>query len=326
MQSHLAPISSPTGRPAGRLTGVDRPRWRENLPFWSVHAVAIAGAIAVGWSWAALVWLVATYAVRMFAITAGYHRYFSHRTFKTSRVFQFVLALLAMSSAQQGVLWWAAHHRNHHKYSDEPEDIHSPRQRGFWWSHMFWIFSTRHKHVDYGRIKDFARYPELRWLDRHDLLIAVAWGFVLYAIGGATALFWGHFISLVASWHVTFCINSLAHVWGSRRYATGDDSRNNPLLAVLTFGEGWHNNHHHYQRSARQGFYWWELDITYLVLKLLERARIVWDVEGVPRHVRDASAAPARARVEAIDAGRARVASLAPQAVPLAAVPVPPAA
>jgi stearoyl-CoA desaturase (delta-9 desaturase) len=291
MQSTMAPQ---------RLIGVDRPRWRENLPFWSVHAVAIAGAIAVGWSWAAFVWLVATYAVRMFAITAGYHRYFSHRTFKTSRVFQFVLALLAMSSAQQGVLWWAAHHRNHHKFSDEPEDIHSPRQRGFWWSHMFWIFSTRHKHVDHARIKDFARYPELRWLDRHDLLIAVAWGFVLYAIGGATALFWGHFISLVVSWHVTFCINSLAHVWGTRRYATGDDSRNNPVLAVLTFGEGWHNNHHHYQRSARQGFYWWELDVTYLVLKLLERLRIVWDVEGVPRHIRDATAAPARARVEAL--------------------------
>jgi stearoyl-CoA desaturase (delta-9 desaturase) len=274
--------------------------WRDSWPFWSVHAVALVGAIAVGWSWQALAWLGGTYLVRMFAITAGYHRYFAHRTFKTGRVFQFVLALLAMSSAQQGVLWWAAHHRNHHKYSDLPEDVHSPRQRGFWWSHMFWLMAPRHRATQLDRIKDFARYPELRWLDRHDLLVATAWGFVIYFLGGPTALFWGHFVSIVVAWHITFLINSLAHVWGSRRYTTTDDSRNNALLAVLTLGEGWHNNHHHYQRSARQGFFWWEIDITYYVLKLLEKLRIVWDVEGVPRHVRDNSVAPERARVEAL--------------------------
>ncbi len=232
---------------------IDRPRWRENLPFWGVHVAAIVGAISVGWSWAAAAWLVGGYAVRMFAITAGYHRYFAHRTYKTSRWFQFVLALLGLAAAQQGPLWWAAHHRRHHKYSDEPEDVHSPRQRGFWWSHVGWIVSSRHKATDYG----------------------------------ATALFWGHFVALVACWHVTFCINSLAHVWGTRRYATGDDSRNNGLLAVLTFGEGWHNNHHHYQRSARQGFYWWELDVSYYALRALELVGIVRDVESVPRHVRD---------------------------------------
>jgi stearoyl-CoA desaturase (delta-9 desaturase) len=228
----------------------------------------------------------------MFAVTAGYHRYFAHRTFKTSRAFQFVLALLAMSSAQQGVLWWAAHHRNHHKYSDEPRDVHSPVQYGFWYSHMGWIGQNKATHVD--RIKDFAKYPELRFLDRFDLSVAVAWGAVLYLIGGTTALFWGHFVSLVLAWHITFFINSLAHVWGSKRYATGDESRNNGLLAVLTFGEGWHNNHHHYQRSARQGFYWWEVDISYYVLKVLEVLHLVWDVEGVPRHVRDDKIAPAR--------------------------------
>jgi stearoyl-CoA desaturase (Delta-9 desaturase) len=266
---------------------IDTPRWRENLPFWGVHVAAAVGAICVGWSWAAAAWLVGGYAVRMFAITAGYHRYFAHRTYKTSRWFQFALALLGLAAAQQGPLWWAAHHRRHHKYSDELEDVHSPRQRGFWWSHVGWIVSSRHKATDYERIKDFARYPELRWLNRHDMLFAVGYGFVLYLIGGATALFWGHFVALVACWHVTFCINSLAHVWGSRRYATGDDSRNNALLAVLTFGEGWHNNHHHYQRSARQGFYWWELDVSYYGLRVLEVVGIVRDVEGVPRHVRD---------------------------------------
>jgi len=276
---------------------IDRPRWRENYPFWTVHVLAAVGAFVVGWSWAAFAWLAGSYAVRMFAITAGYHRYFAHRTFKTSRVFQFILALLAMSSAQQGILWWAAHHRNHHKSSDQPEDVHSPVQRGFYWSHIGWILSSRHKATDLERIKDFAKYPELRWLNRHDLFIAIAWGAVLFFIGGATALFWGHFVSLVIAWHVTFCINSLAHVWGRRRYATSDDSRNNALLAVFAFGEGWHNNHHHYQRSARQGFFWWELDITYYVLKVLEKLRIVSDVQGVPVHVRDERVAPARARV-----------------------------
>jgi stearoyl-CoA desaturase (delta-9 desaturase) len=275
----------------------DRPGWRDNLPFWGVHVAAVAGAVSVGWSWAAFAWLLGSYGVRMFAITGGYHRYFAHRTFRTSRAFQFVLALLAMSSAQQGVLWWAAHHRHHHKESDQPDDTHSPVQRGFWWAHVLWILAPRNRPTRFERIRDFATYPELRWLDRHDLLIAVAWGVVIYAVGGATGLFWGHFLSIVFTWHATFCINSLAHVWGSRRYATSDDSRNNPLLALVTLGEGWHNNHHHYQRSARQGFYWWEIDITYYVLKVLERLHVVWGVEGVPRHVRDGERAPGRVRI-----------------------------
>jgi stearoyl-CoA desaturase (delta-9 desaturase) len=266
---------------------IDRPRWIENIPFWLVHGVAVAGAIMVGWGWAAFAWLAGGYAVRMFAITAGYHRYFAHRAFKTSRVFQFILAVVAMSSAQRGPLWWATHHRHHHKFSDQPEDVHSPRQRGFWYSHAGWLLGSRHSATDFERVKDFAKYPELRWLNNNDLLIAVAWGFVLAGIGGTTALVWGHFVPLVLTWHVTFTINSLAHVWGSRRYATSDDSRNNAVLALLTFGEGWHNNHHHYQRSARQGFYWWEIDLSYYVLKVLEVLRIVRGVEGVPRHVRE---------------------------------------
>jgi stearoyl-CoA desaturase (delta-9 desaturase) len=201
-----------------------------------------------------------------------------------------------MSSAQQGVLWWAAHHRHHHKHSDGPEDVHAPK-RGFWWSHMFWMTARSNRVLHTDRIKDFARYPELRFLDRIDLLFAIAVGVALYFIGGSTALVWGHFVSIVVAWHITFCINSLAHVWGSRRYTTGDDSRNNPLLAVLTLGEGWHNNHHHYQRTARQGFFWWEIDVTYYVLKVLEKLRIVWDVQGVPDHIRDDVPVPARERL-----------------------------
>lgn len=280
---------------------MDRRRWQEDLPFWAVHVVAIAGAIWVGWSWSALAWLAGGYAVRMFAITAGYHRYFSHRTYKTSRVFQFVLALLGTSCAQQGPLWWAAHHRRHHKASDTPEDVHSPRQRGFYHAHIGWIFEHRQP-PDLDKIRDLAKYPELRWLDRHDTLMLVAFGALSLLLGGTTGLAWGFFMAIVVSWHVTFCINSLAHVLGRRRYATSDDSRNNALLALLAFGEGWHNNHHHYQRSARQGFQWWEIDASYYVLKLLEALRIVWDVEGVPDHVRDEIAAPARVRVAAAKA------------------------
>jgi stearoyl-CoA desaturase (Delta-9 desaturase) len=191
-------------------TGVhaDRPRWRENLPFWGVHVAALVGAIYAGWSWTAFWWLTGTYAVRMFAITAGYHRYFSHRTYKTSRAFQLLLALLGMTTAQQGPLWWAAHHRRHHKYSDMPEDIHSPIQRGFIWSHMQWILSSRHKATDYDRIKDFAKYPELRFLNRHDLVCVVGTAVVTFLIGGSVALFWGFFVSVVLAWHITFCINS----------------------------------------------------------------------------------------------------------------------
>jgi stearoyl-CoA desaturase (delta-9 desaturase) len=288
--------------PARTDAEIDRPRWFQNLPFWGVHVAAVAGAISVGWSWSAFWWLLGGYTIRMFAITAGYHRYFSHRTFKTSRWFQFVLAFLGLTSAQQGPLWWAAHHRNHHKYSDEPEDIHSPRQRGFVWSHMQWFLSSRHKKTDYDRIKDFAKYPELRVMNNHDMLFVVSLGFVMYFAFGSVALFWGFFLPIVLAWHITFCINSLAHVWGTRRYETRDDSRNNPALALLAFGEGWHNNHHHYQRSARQGFFWWEVDISYYVLKLLEVARIVWDVEGVPRHVRDQFEAPERERLAASSA------------------------
>ncbi len=285
------------GEPAAIIPDADALRWRENLPFWIVHAVALGAAIWVGFSLEALAWLLGSYAVRIFGITGGYHRYFSHRSYKTSRAFQFVLALLGASSVQKGPLWWAAHHRWHHKHSDDEHDIHSPMQRGFWWSHMFWILAKKYRATETHRVKDLAQYPELRWLDRNDLLVAVLFGVGFYLVGGSVGLVWGFLVSTVMCWHCTFFINSLAHVWGNRRYKTTDDSRNNFFLAILTFGEGWHNNHHHYQRSARQGFYWWEIDISYYVLLILQQLRIVWDVQGVPRHVRDQTAAPGRERV-----------------------------
>jgi stearoyl-CoA desaturase (Delta-9 desaturase) len=219
----------------------------------------------------------------MAGTTIGYHRYASHRAFRTSRFFQFVLAFWAETSAQKGMLWWAAHHRNHHRYSDQPEDVHSP-QRGFWWSHVGWILCKKYSVT--GEIKDLSRYPELRFLDRFHLLPPVLLGTALFFLGGWPALVWGFFVSTMFLWHGTFVVNSLNHVWGTRRYATTDTSRNNALLALITMGEGWHNNHHHYQSSANQGFFWWEVDGSYYLIRLFEMLGVVWDVRVPPERVR----------------------------------------
>ena len=256
------------------------------LPFWGVHVLAIVGLAVLGLSWAGAALCLALYLPRMFLVTGVYHRYFSHRSYKTSRWFQFLLALGAVSTAQKGVLWWAAHHRVHHKLSDEPGDLHSVKQSGFWWAHMGWILARDLEGTDASRIKDFSKYPELVWLDRWWFVPPVAAGVLTFAIGGFFALVWGFAVCQVLCWHGTFTINSLSHLWGGRRYDTTDDSRNNPVLAAITLGEGWHNNHHHYQVSARQGFYWWEYDVTYYVLRALSAVGLVWDLHGVPDHIR----------------------------------------
>ncbi len=264
-----------------------RIRWMQNIPFWGVHAMAVAGIVYSGWSWAGFGLAVALYYGRMFFVTAGYHRYFAHRTFKTSRAFQFILALGGATATQKGALWWAAHHRRHHKYSDRPEDVHSVKQRGFWWGHQTWILVNRHAETEWHRIKDLSIYPELRFLNRFPYLIDVAFPVALYFIGGWHALLWGFFVSTTMLWHGTFTINSLAHLWGRKRYVTGDESRNNGILALITMGEGWHNNHHYYQRSTSQGFYWWEIDITYYLLRGLALVGVVRDIHRVPEHVRE---------------------------------------
>lgn len=254
-------------------------------PFWGVHIAAVAGVAMLGWSWSGFALAAGLYAIRMFLVTGVYHRYFSHRTYKTSRWFQFVLALASETTMQKGVLWWAAHHRRHHKYSDLEGDVHSPVLDGFMWSHLGWIMATETEDTDYGAIKDFSRYPELRWLNAWHWVPGVALAVALFLAGGAHALVWGFFVSTVALWHGTFTINSLSHVFGRRRYATTDDSRNNFVLALITLGEGWHNNHHYYQSSTRQGFKWWEIDITYYTLRALAAVGLVWDLREPPRHI-----------------------------------------
>lgn len=273
--------------------------WIVSLPFYAVHVIAVVGVALVGFSWKGVALALALYYIRMFGVTGGYHRYFSHRTYRTGRAFQLFLAVLAQSSVQKGALWWAAHHRDHHKYSDTPKDPHSYRSYGFWYSHVGWILSSETEETDYSRISDMARYPELRWLNKWHVVPGIALAVGLYLVGSWEALVWGFFVSTTLLWHGTFTINSLSHIWGKRRYTTTDDSKNNPVLAIVTMGEGWHNNHHYYPRSVRQGFHWWQVDMTYYILRALAAVGIVWDLHLPSQKVIDGEGAimarPARA-------------------------------
>jgi len=274
-----------------RARAVRREPWattylnRGTLPFWGFHAAAIAGVILLGFSWSGVVLAVAFYFARMFFVTAGYHRYFSHRSFRTSRVFQAVLALGAQTALQRGVLWWAAKHRRHHRFSDLEDDVHSPRVDGFWWSHVGWSTSASSCGTDRAAVHDLARYPELRLIDRLGHWPAVLLAVILLVAGGWHTVVWGFLVSTVLLWHGTFTINSLAHLVGRRRYSTRDTSRNNWVLALITLGEGWHNNHHHHMSSCNQGFRWYEVDVCYYLLRGLAAVGVIWDVRRAPAHV-----------------------------------------
>ena len=259
------------------------------IGFGSITFVLVhIAALSVFWtpfSWNLVLLCLGLYWLRMFAITAGYHRYFAHRSFKTSRSFQFILAFLGASSMQKGPLWWAGHHRHHHRFSDQTEDLHSPHRDGFWWAHVGWILSSRYDETPEALIKDFVGVPELRWLNRWHLVPGILLAASLLIFGGWPAFVWGFLVSTVLTWHATFAINSLTHVFGRVRYRTTDTSKNSVILALLTLGEGWHNNHHYYQTSTRQGFFWWEIDISYSILKLLSIPRIVWGLREPPERV-----------------------------------------
>jgi stearoyl-CoA desaturase (Delta-9 desaturase) len=272
------------------------------IPFIILHLGCFA-VIWVGWSWFAVGAAVFLYFIRMFAVTGIYHRYFSHKTYSTSRFGQFILALWGATTVQRGALWWAYHHRHHHQHSDEEEDAHSPHVHGFWWSHIGWITSRRNFPTDYSKVKDLAKYPELVWLNRFDVVVPVLFAVALFGLGsllaatapalgttGPQMLVWGFFISTTALFHGTSCINSLAHLMGRRRFNTTDDSRNSFILALVTLGEGWHNNHHRYQSATRNGFYWWEIDPTYYGLKFLAWTGFIWGLKPVPKSIYDEAA------------------------------------
>jgi stearoyl-CoA desaturase (delta-9 desaturase) len=289
--------SDAAARGDDRARGVD---WLRAVPFIGLHLGCLA-AMWTGWSATAIGVAVALYALRMFAVTAFYHRYFSHKAFRTSRATQFIFALLAASAVQRGPLWWASQHRHHHVHADGEHDAHSPYRHGFLWAHLGWFLSRENFATRRELVPDLAKFPELRFLDRFDVLVPAALALALYGAGewlafaspelatdGAMLVVWGFCISTVVLYHATFTVNSLAHSVGSRRYASRDSSRNNWWLALLTFGEGWHNNHHHFPGAARQGFFWWEIDLTYFGLRLLAALGLVRDLRPVPAAIRDA--------------------------------------
>lgn len=280
----------------------DRVDWMRCIPFIVLHAGCF-GILWVGASPFAVWMAVALYFVRMFAVTGIYHRYFSHKTYSTSRFGQFLLALWGATTVQRGALWWAYHHRHHHQHSDDPEDAHSPHVHGFLWSHIGWITSRRNFPTDYSKVKDLAKYPELVLLNRFDTVIPILLAIGIYALGevlarfapglqtnGAQLLVWGFFVSTTALFHGTSCINSMAHLMGNRRFNTTDDSRNSFILALICLGEGWHNNHHRYQSCTRNGFYWWEIDLTYYGLKALSYTGLIWGLKPVPQSILDEAA------------------------------------
>ncbi len=278
----------------------NRPSFKNEVGFGLIH---LAPLFAFWTGFTLFDWIVcfSLYVIRMFFITGGYHRYFAHRSYKTSRAFQFFLAFMAQTSVQKGALWWAAHHREHHRHSDQPEDPHSMKIYGFLYSHLGWILGPDYKQTKYGLIKDFTKYKELVFLNKYHLIPPIALVATVYILGcivngggieaigttaGVSTLWIGFFLSTVFLYHGTFCINSLTHYFGNQRYKTGDESRNNFWLALITLGEGWHNNHHYYPMTTKAGFFWWEIDITYYVLKLFSYLGLVWDFRGVPKHIK----------------------------------------
>jgi stearoyl-CoA desaturase (delta-9 desaturase) len=280
------------GEPARRRGVIP---WLGAGAFVLMHVVCLAAFLS-GVSGPALALCGGVYLLQMVGITAGFHRYFAHRSYKTSRVFQFVLAWLGCSAAQRGPLWWAAQHRHHHRTSDTPDDLHSPVSRTLWQSHVGWVLSPESDGTDERAVKDLVRYPELRWLDRFHWVPPLTLAGLCFLVGGWAGLVWGFFIAGVLSHHATFTVNSLCHLWGRRRYATRDASRNNWLVALLTLGEGWHNNHHHYQSSAAQGFRWWEVDVCYYLIWFMAAVGLVWDVRRLPLAKLAARASPVLSR------------------------------
>lgn len=251
------------------------------IPFVLMHVAAL-GFLWTGFDPVSVGLCIGLYWLRVFAITIGYHRLFSHRSFKTSRVFAFVLAFLGATALQRDALWWAAKHRAHHRDSDTPADGHSPRHYGFWGAHVGWVFRPRRSHVDMDLIRDFSRYPELRWLQKNQYAPGLLMALACFLTDGWSGWFVGYVLSTVLVYHATFCINSLAHVFGRQRYLTGDDSRNHWLLGFIAGGEGWHNNHHYYPASARNGFFWYEWDPSWYLIWLFEKLGLVWDVKRPP--------------------------------------------
>ncbi len=269
----------------------DHPRYMKKLItlslFWLVQASSLL-VLFVPFTWAMVALWAVSHFLRAIGLTLTFHRYFAHRAFKMTRAAQFVWTFIATAAMQKGPLWWAGHHVTHHKFADREGDPHSPIISGFYYAHLGWFLNdVRHDKVATNNpvVRDFGKYPEIRFLDEHywlpPLLLAVS----MYLIGGMQWLAWGFLLPTTTLAHATFAINTINHLYGSRRFDTVDESRNNVFTAIFAAGEGWHNNHHRYQRAARNGFYWYEFDPTWYVIKAMSWVGLAWDLQGVPERI-----------------------------------------
>jgi stearoyl-CoA desaturase (delta-9 desaturase) len=255
-------------------------RCRDTLFIVALHVIPVA-AVMGGTTRGDWIACAVYYVVAAMGTGIGLHRYFAHRAFRTSRAFQFVLAVLACTAFAEP-LGFAGKHRLHHRHADTAADVHSPRQ-GFWFCWLGSLVDEGYTERELLRMtRDFVRFPELVWLRRWFWVPGLALGAATWAGGGFSTFAIGFCLSRVLLLHLVSTVNYFCHSTGTRRYDTRDASTNNALVALLTFGEGWHNNHHRYPWAARAGFRWWELDLVWYVIKVLAWMGLVWNVRDAP--------------------------------------------
>lgn len=240
-------------------------KWASVGVFVIIHLIAVVALFNFSWKgfWT---FIFLSWVTGCLGICTSYHRHLTHRSFEVWKPLEYFLAFCGCLALQNGPIKWVATHRLHHARSDQPKDPHSPT-KGFWWAHMGWLFAFVDELDDYEQYKkyapDLAKKPVYRFMDKYFAWSQVPLGIALYFWGGVPMILWGIFARLIFVWHSTWLVNSAAHIWGYRTWATQDQSTNNWWVALLTFGEGWHNNHHAFLRSARHGLQWWEFDLTY---------------------------------------------------------------
>lgn len=255
--------------------------WPTTLVMVVLHIGAIAALFMFSWKLLALT-VVLYWLTTGLGISMGYHRLHTHRSYKVPKALEYFFAVCGAATLEGGPIFWVATHRIHHQKSDQPGDPHTPRD-GAWWAHIGWILLGESKHSNTRLMSKYA--PDLAkdrfyiWLNNWHWVPSVLLAVVLYAIGGLPMVLWGVCLRLVFGLHATWLVNSATHLWGSRRFATRDDSRNNWWVALLTFGEGWHNNHHAHPTSARHGLAWYEFDPSWLLLKVLRACGIAKSIQ-----------------------------------------------
>jgi stearoyl-CoA desaturase (delta-9 desaturase) len=270
--------------------------WVVQFSAFLIFVVPFSGGLIALWA--------VSHFLRAIGLTLAFHRYFAHRSFQMNRAARFVWTFIGTAAMQKGPLWWAGHHVNHHRYADRDGDPHSPMVSGVYYAHIGWFLNdAKHDRLEASNpvIRDFSKAPEIVWLNNFFFVPPLLLAIGMYLFGGMTWLVWGFCLPTMTLAHATFAINTVNHMFGSRRFDTIDESRNNPLTAVFAVGEGWHNNHHRYQRAARNGFYWWEFDPTWYVIRLMQSVGIAWDVKAVPARIyEEARASKARRATQSI--------------------------